>query len=227
MTDKPAPGEVTQESVSPPDGEMMPEDSSGHTLSDLAGDGFVFFTPALILTHGLFDRDPLVEFRRANPDIDDDASPFVIDCEYPFFQGIGHSVMCGQFVNWDHRIYGVHSSIWPRVHQFVTSLGLFEPARYHYAKVGWHPLQIVDPTTLHSGRLLPDLPVIEVTVFCVSSYRAFAYIEQAADPPRTLPYLNVQPPKPEIVKEAEALLGPPSNPKNLAELRKGLSYGQD
>ena len=71
-------------------------------------------------------------------------------------------------------------------------------------------LEIVDPTALRSGRVLAEIPTIQITVFCVSSYRCFAYIAPAVDPPRTLPFLKLDPPNQELQAEAQALLGPPA-----------------
>lgn len=214
------PGEVQQADAGPVEGEPTEVTQSKHTLGDMAKDGFVFFTPALITTHGLFDRDPLVEFRRHHPHIKDDLAPFAIDCERPFFQGIGHGIVNGQFIDWNHRLYGMHSQHWEELHRFLSALAMYDAKRYHYAKIGWHHLVIVDPTAMASDKVLTEIPRIRITVFCVSGYRGFAYIEPAKDPPRTLPYLKLKPPERELQEEAEALLGPPANPEELAKYKE-------
>jgi hypothetical protein len=86
-------------------------------------------------------------------------------------------------------------------------------------------LKIVDPTAMHSDKILSEIPFIPITVFCVSGYRGFAYIEPAKDPPRTLPYLALKPPEKELQKEAEQLLGPPPNPEQFAQYKEA-THGQ-
>lgn len=197
-----------------------------HTLGDMINDGFKFFTTALIQTHGLFDRDPLVEFRRHRPAITDDKAPFAIDCDYPFFSGLGYGLLNDQFVQWDRRLYGIHADSWPALHQFVSALTMYHRPTYHYAKVGWQMLEIVDPTALRSGRVLAEIPTIQITVFCVSSYRCFAYIAPAVDPPRTLPFLKLDPPNPDLQAEAQALLGPPAGDVDGLAQYKAQQSGQ-
>lgn len=211
MTDKPElkPGEVLAADAGETTDRPVDMQPVTHTLGDMVADGFMFFTTALIQTHGLFDRDPLVEFRRSHPQLTDEQAPFAVDCEYAFFSGLGYGLLNEQFVNWDHRLYGVHQSSWQQLHQFLSALTMFHRPTYHYAKVGWHMLEIVDPTALRSGRILTEIPTIQITVFCVSSYRCFAYIAPAVDPPRTLPFLKLDPPHRDLQQEAQALLGPP------------------
>jgi hypothetical protein len=214
------PGEVREEDAGPVEGKPTEVAEVEHTLGDMVNDGFAFFTTALITTHGLFDRDPIVEFRRMNPQISDAEAPFAVDCQYPFFAGLGHGLLNGQFIDWNRRLYGIHREQWETLHRFVASLAMYDAKRYHYAKVGWHQLTIVDQTAMHSGNILTEIPRIPITVFCISGYRGFAYIEPAKDPPRTLPYLKLKPPEPELQAEAEALLGPPANPEQLAQYKE-------
>jgi len=220
------PGEVEEADAGPVEGEPTPIAEVDHTLGDMVRDGFVFFTPALITTHGLFDRDPIVEFRRNHPEVTDDQAPFAVDCDFPFFQGLGHGLLTGQFINWNNRLYGIHGDYWEKLHRFISALAMFDAKRYHYAKVGWHPLQLVDPTALHSGSILAEIPAIPITVFCVSGYRGFAYIEPASDPPRTLPFLKLKPPEKELQEEAEVLLGPPARPDELAKYKEAAQDGK-
>jgi len=188
------------------------------TVSDLAQDGFRFFTTALIITHGLFDRDPLVEFsRQAAPDAAEDEFPFAVDCQFPFFQNIGQSVVNDQLINWDHRLYGIPEHNWAACENFIKAIAMFDAERYHYAKIGSHLLTIVDPTMLHSGKVITELPTVDITVFCVSGYRNFVWMAPATDPPRTQPFPKVDPPMSGIKAEAEAILGPPPSPEQVGK----------
>lgn len=179
------------------------------TLSGMVDDGFMFFTPALITTHGLFDRDPVMEYLKHNPRVDKGSSPFVVDCERAFFSGLGYGVLDNKFIDWDRRLYGIHKELWPNLHAFLTGIGICNRETYYFARIGWHPLTIVDQTAMASGRILSEIPTIGITVFCISSNRAFAYIEPAKDPPRTLPYLQLRGPEQKIQQEARKFLGPP------------------
>lgn len=189
------------------------------TLCDMAEDGYMFFTTALLMTHGLMDVDPLIEYRKYEPKLSDADAPFAIDCDYPFFDGLGFGLLGREFVNWNNRIYGIHRQYWKSMHNFLCGLILYKQDIYHYAKVGWHELIICDPTTLHSGRVLRQLPALRITVFLVSGYRGIASIAPAKDPPRTLPCLRLDKPDPVVQKEAEALLGPPVNPEQFIQHR--------
>lgn len=185
------------------------------TLGDMRADGYVFFTPALIITHGLFDRDPVIEFNRTHQTNDESDRPFHVDSEYPFFQALGKSLVQGDLVDWDHRLYGVHETHWAQLRDFIAAIAIYDPKRYHYAKIGFHNLKIVDPTALHANRVSAELPTIDIWVFFVSAYRYFAWMAPAKDPPRTFPFAQVDPPKPEIKVEAEAILGPPPAPEQI------------
>jgi hypothetical protein len=190
------------------------EDEAAHTLTDMVRDGFVFFTPALLLTHGLFDRDPIVEFNRTHETEDEAERPFFVDCQFPFFQNLGFGMVGGQLVNWDHRLYGICGRNWEELRSFLGALAWYDPHRYNYARVGSHALQIIDPTLLHDhGNALTELPFIEITVFCVSTYRGFVWMSPATDPPRTRPFPRVEPPRKRLQQEAEAVLGPPPAPE--------------
>jgi len=189
------------------------------TLGDLARDGYVLFTPALIVTHGLFDRNPIVEFNRTHQTNDPKDRPFQVDCDDPLFQDLGKSLVRGEFIDWDHRIYGIHGDYWEELRDFVGAIAVYEPKRYHYAKIGFHNLRIVDPTAMRTGRLFEALPAIDIWVFFVSAYRYFVWMAPAKDPPRTKAFAMVEPPKPEIKKEAEAILGPPPSPEQIIQYR--------
>jgi hypothetical protein len=200
-----------------------PQPAKESTIGDMARDGFVFFTPALITMYGLLDRDPVVEFNKTHHTTDDAERVFYIDCEYPFFTGLGEGLLGGQLVDWDHRIYGITGANWGPCKSFLEAISGFSAKLYHYFRIGTHELSIVDPTAFygHGGTLL-ELPVIDLTVFCVSTNRSFSWIAPAKDPPRTMPYLYVDPPRPEIIPEAEAILGPPPAPEQIAKFREGL-----
>lgn len=177
-----------------------------HTLRDLTRD-FVLFTPALINTHGHFDRDPVQEFQRLHPSANLDDAVFCLDSDWPLFQGIGQGLLVGAPVNWDHRIYGVTKARWPLCRDFITAIGIVSRKRQFYARIAWHDLVIVDPLALHQAQaVLADIPVVQVVAFAVSSNRQFTHLQPAVDPPRTRAFPIVKPAVREIILEAEAAL---------------------
>ncbi len=199
------------------------EDLVESTLGSLAKDGHKFFTTALIATHGLLDRDPVAEFERTHTTNDPATRCFAIDSEAAFFQGLGRGALGNGLVNWDHRIYGVADSTWEACKSFIEAICGFSAKRYHYFRVGSYQLKIVDPFALGGPGLHNELPVVEITVFCVATNHLFAWIAPAENPPLTLPYLQLGPPRPEILPEAAAILGPPPAPHQIAKFREGLN----
>jgi hypothetical protein len=190
------------------------------TLGELIAAGFTLFTPALVVTHGLLDRDPVLEFNRTHQTEDPAERPFQIDCDYPLFQDLGASVLNGTLIQWDRRLYGIVDAHWPQIRDFIAAMGCYDIPRQHYAKTGFHMLRIVDPTALHSGRIYEELPTIEITVFCVSTNRNFVWMHWAVDPPRSRAFAKVDPPQADIQQEAAAVLGPPPSPERAAEFRR-------
>lgn len=210
------PNEVGQEQVDR--GQPVVPRTETNSLCDLTKD-YALFTTALINTFGMFDRDPVQEFVKFHPDTEA-RSPFALDMDWPVFQDIGRGVLSGQLVDWDRRLYGIVLERWEQLRNFIGSLSVFNRKHYFYARFGWHELTIVDPLAMHQGKVLEDIPMVVVTDFMVSSNRQVTYLAAAKDPPRTKAYPATQPPVPEIVREATAILGPPPNPEAL-----GLTAG--
>jgi hypothetical protein len=202
-----------QQGDAPP--EAKPENAI--TLGQLVAEGFTLFTPALVVTHGLLDRDPVLEFNRTHQTEDPAERPFQIDCDYPLFQDLGASLLNGSLIQWDRRLYGIVDENWPQIRDFIAAMGCYDIPRQHYAKVGFHELRIVDPTALHSGRIYDELPTVDITVFCVSTNRNFVWMQWAADPPRSRAFARVDPPRADIQQEASAVLGPPPSPERVAD----------
>jgi len=203
-------GQVDEQDGDSPDEKQQ---SQAATLQDLVEDGVVLFTPALVTTHGGFDRDPVVEFARTVSTTDPDILPFVIDSEFQFFEGLGLGLLPGSPlpVNWNNRLYGVNEETWPELKNMMENIAWYDPKRYNFGQVGSHELTIVDPHALARG-FVAEIPSVTITVFCVSALRGFYYINPATDPPRTLPTVVTNPPDPALVAEAQSVLGPPPDP---------------
>lgn len=210
---------VTGQQEAPPALESpveVTDEAASHTLQDMAKD-FVFFTPALMVTHGLFDREPVVEFTLQHPVADPDLAPFAIDSEYPFFEGLPLSNYGGQTIDWNRRLYGIVKERWELIREFLSRIVLLDTRRKHYAKVCWHSLIVVDHLTLRTRPGIGELPTLTIFVFAVSGNKRFTYLAPAKDPPRTRPYPAVEAPRPDIIIEAEAVMGPPPDPEQLVQ----------
>lgn len=198
-------------------GEPVAAEEPEHTLQEMSKE-LRYFTTALIITHGRFDRDPLYEFNSRHWHDDINMRPFAIDLPQPIFQHLGITLLgrpesgCQERVNWNHRLYAIHESRFEELQKFITSISFSDPYSKRFVTVGAHVLEIVDQTSLGIMAAADELPTIHITVFCISTNYEFVYMAPAVDPPRTRPYAVNKPPSPEAVLQAQAVLGPPPDP---------------
>lgn len=202
--------------------EQVPE---RHTLGDMARDGYVFFSYALILTHGHFNRDPLVEWLSNRPGLDKDLHPHTIICKRPVFQGLPSTRINGQLRHWNHEISCIRKESWEDCRDFIGSIAILDREKKFYARLLMHELKIVDPVAMAS-KILTEIPTLDIFVFCVSSTTSFTWLKPAVDPPRTFAYPIQQLPRPDVLAEAEAVLGPPPDPQRLTDYLE-QKRGQD
>jgi hypothetical protein len=175
----------------------------------------VYFTPALLLTHGFFDRDPVAEFLRFHP-LDADAAPFSIDCRWPFFQGLGVGVIpnTAQQVAWDHRLYACRHQHWPACREFIARLSGYSLQHKYYARICYHDVVAGDPTAANSGRVFATYPTIPVTCFSVSTNRNQIYLAETHEL-RRRPRVSYLPANAAVRAEAERLFATPGDPSQL------------
>lgn len=156
-----------------------------------AFDGAVsLFSPALLLTHGGFDRDPVLEFAMRFPADQKDSAPFSVDLKADtpevFFTKLGLSKLPGtkQLVNWDKRIYGIAASRAEECFSFLNGIAFSDLSRGFFASSFSYNLSIADPTCpAGTGRL-------DVKIFAVVSNLFVSILDNTAgDPPvaRTIP----------------------------------------
>jgi hypothetical protein len=201
---------VEQVDADPVGAALAPTEQPSQTLLDLQAE-LAYFTPALLITHGHFDRDPVFEYV-VQHDVPADERPLTIDCDRPFFSGLGVKQL-GQppyheMVNWDHRLYAVPQHRWVECREFIASIAISDASRRQYTVAPWYDLRIVDPLTLASGRVLDRLPVINVIVFAASSNHGIHYLAPAIDPPRTRAYPATRPADKSVVDIASAVFQP-------------------
>lgn len=211
--------EVASEAVT--GGEPVAAEEPEQTLGQLTSE-LRFFTTALIVTHGGFDRDVLYEFNSRHPNPDPNLQPIAFDLDRPLFQGLGVTPWLAPSpapINWDHRIYGIHESRFEELSRFVCSVAFSNPRTQLFVTIGAHMLQIVDVTALGQVMAANDLPTLPITVFCISTNKEFVYMKPAKDPPRTRAYPHSDPPTNDAIIAADAVFGPPPDPHAALRLR--------
>lgn len=109
------------------------------------------FTPALLVTHGGFDRDPVVEFDARFP-APHDQRPFCVDLRRDgeaFFSGLGTLQIPGRPrpVNWDKRLYAIDAERKDACFEFIGGIAFSDPKRGFFAHTFSYDIEIVDPTS--------------------------------------------------------------------------------
>ena len=137
------------------------------------GKNFCLFTPALLVTHGGFDRDPVIEFD-ARYDLPADFRPFCIQLKREherFFAGLGVKAIPGYPpVDWDRRLYAIDEEYAGDCFEFIGGIAWSDPKRSYFASVMSYDMVIPDPTS----RLGETLTV---KVFGVMGSRFLAFLE--------------------------------------------------
>lgn len=190
------------------------------TLTDMSRE-LEFFTPALMVTAGGFDRDPVVEYLKFRNVQDPALAPFFIDYARPFFEGFGVGLLLDRVINWNHRLYAIRRELWADFRDTLAGMAWADQKRRTYTRSCFHELEIVDETLMHKkGEILPGLPMLTITVFAVSSNKRRSCIAAALKPPHTRAYVAHLLPEPAMVMEADRVLGPPLSPETLSRNRK-------
>jgi hypothetical protein len=123
------------------------------------------FTPALMLTHGGFDRDPVVEFNALCPAERPDLKPFVVDLKKEherFFEGLGSVVLPGRktATDFDRRLYAIDTERAADCFAFLGGIAFSHPKTNFFAQTCVYDIKIPDPTSKRHQTL-------NVTVFGV------------------------------------------------------------
>lgn len=151
--------------------------SCSGALSRIPG-GVVLFTPALLVTHAGFDRDPVQEFDSLFPAEKSDERPFIVDLVNPnevFFTGLGVKTTLGakRPVNWDRRLYAIAKSREQECNAFFGGIYWLDRATSFHANSFKYTITIPDPTSKRKPA-----ETIDVNVFGVVSNKFVAYIEE-------------------------------------------------
>lgn len=174
------------------------------------------FTPALMVTHGGFDRDPVQEFDARFP-LPDDYRPFCVQLTWDnerFFDGLGvpPPLPGRRAVNWDQRLYAIDEKHAQECFDFLGGVAWSDPARGYFANTMSYDMLIPDPTS-KTGAMLP------VKVFGVISNTMIAYLE---DRPGTRPLARCVPMTAGVLPAALPrnnllLAAPKEDPLNMRE----------
>lgn len=162
---------------------VIPRLSVGAALKDMKHE-VRLFTPALLITHGRFDRDPVKEFDARFPPEKTTARPFVIDLQREnefFFRGLGVVSLnaAARPINWDKRLYGIDASRADECFEFLGGIAFSDPKTNYYASVFSYDLRVQDPTSKISMPLT-------VKVFCVLANSFIAYFANDYVAPRAV-----------------------------------------
>lgn len=142
------------------------------------------FTPALLVTVGRFDRDPLVEFDARFPAESADLRPFGIDLKphtnEMFFSGLGvHTIPGYKAVNWDKRLYGIAQQREEECFAFLSGIAFSDIKQNYFASTFSYNLSIPDPTSKFNE-------ILQVKVFGVISNQFIAMLDARVSGPPTL-----------------------------------------
>jgi hypothetical protein len=117
------------------------------------------FTPAVLFTHGRFDRDPVIEFDARFPAADRDLRPFCVDLTKDhefFFAGLGTCPAPGTArpVNWDKRLYAIDQTRAEECFAFLSGIAYSCQTQNLYGAAFAYGLDISDPTSKKNDRLV-------------------------------------------------------------------------
>lgn len=151
--------------------------SCSGALSRIPG-GVLLFTPALLVTHAGFDRDPVQEFDSLFPAEKKDERPFIVDLVNPtevFFTGLGVRITpdIKKPINWDRRLYAIAKSREAECNAFFGGIYWLDRVTNFHASSFKYTITIPDPTSKRN-----PIETIDVNVFGVTSNKFVAYIEE-------------------------------------------------
>lgn len=125
----------------------------------LFGLDVVLFSPAPLITHGGFDRDPVKEYHAFAPPDDKEQAPFYVDMPSsarPFFSGLGRTARTAYMpgVDWDRRIYGIDKACSEECFAFIRGIAFRQPDGRLYSSFS-HVLTLSVSSGLSDTRRMP------------------------------------------------------------------------
>lgn len=149
-----------------------------HRLVDLLAE-FRFFTPALLVTHGLWDRDPVAEFIQDNPG----PGSYIKAIDFtlgPLFQGLGkksipvlHKRRKKELVDWDRRLYMVPTEWLPLLQNWLEGCVMCSQPHKYYCRPFSFDLTVLDLPAIKLKPVLPEsVPSVPIRAFGFSTLAA-------------------------------------------------------
>lgn len=163
------------------------------------------FTPALLVTHGRFDRDPVVEFNALFPALTADLKPFAMDLKKDheqFFSGLGVARIPNRPkpINYDKRLYAIDKSRAEECFGFIGGIAFSDPQNGYYAQTCSYTINIPDPTS-------KTQQLLNVTVFGVVANDFIAVLQERINKPALAVRLNVSGAAKSTVLQQRGIIG--------------------
>jgi len=135
----------------------------------------VLFTPALLIAHAGFDRDPVIEFDARYPVESKDSRPFYTELQREhefFFSGLGSVPAAGtRPVNWDKRLYCIDQARAEECFAFIGGIAFSNPKTGMFASVFSYDMRIPDPTSTRNQTLVVKIFGVATNTF-ISMFEA-------------------------------------------------------
>jgi hypothetical protein len=158
------------------------------------GTGFSFFTPALLFTHGGFDRDPVVEFGSYYSAVSS-SRVFCVDLQREhefFFRGFGISCPPGgrNAVNWNKRLYVASADLAADCFSFLGGIGWGAPSSGFFGRTFSYELAVHDPTV---GPMPAENCTLTVRVFGVVAQNFVVFLDSSGPTPAVRKIFTAEP----------------------------------
>jgi hypothetical protein len=185
--------------------------SSAVSLTDLAVD-YVFFTPALLFTHGEWVTDPIEDYIRE----DKECCPFQLNLPRPAFTGL---TLKGDEA-WNYRIMACLKPQWTgRLEIYLFQLGGVNFKRRLYHRMMPQNIRIPDLLALEKMTILPSpVPMVDVIAFGIDGNRGRIGLVPASNPPVNQARVIKLGPTAETIQLAKAVLA--NNPRPFSAVQK-------
>ncbi len=175
------------------------------SLTELNAD-YVFFTPALLYTHGHLDKDVVQEWLNLQPD---KPQVFVLTFEQLLFDGVGPA--------WGHQLVCCDRPHWPSLQRHLATVGIADRVAGTISRAFVANLTMVDAMVLQRTATLPEpLPTVEIAAVGLRSNIQTVYLV-SADNLLKPAVVVIKGPVPAAVAESKAILGEAKKPLAAAD----------
>lgn len=206
MSDLVLPGHIAKElrDGGPPDAETL-----RFTLTEMAEE-FVFFNHGALFAFAEFrdpDEDPINDWYASMP-------KGMLLIKHPFdraiFEGIDAPAFGGR-LTWNHVLCAVLKDDWLSLFPFLNGVASVSQKTKSFYQVFSGDVKILDPVLVERhGLMHPQIPHVQVTVFCVDGNRARWEIRHAASALGCPRLVKIRPRQEVVDVGADVLSGDPA-----------------